>query len=689
MGEHRYTAYISYSHADERWAVWLQRALEAYRVPGRLRSRYSGQNLPRRLTPVFRDREDLSSAYNLSDSLLGALRCSDALLVICSPAAAESKWVNEEIRQFSRMDRADRIFCLIVDGDPADREGRRACFPAALFENRGVTTAEPLAADVREYADGKYLAKLKMVAALLGVRLDELRQRDLKRRRRWQTAGVLTGLAALSLAAITVLSILSRQQERENAERMAAFVVELGEDLKSDIDLNTLGKISARAMDYLQRLDSASLTVETSIRVGQALRQLGNVNLGQGKLTEAAQAYQRSLDLFREMAERHPESQDLVFEKAQAEFYVGNYYYKQKDLEQARKPWERYLEISQYLFRTDPANPRWLLEVSYGTMNLLILRVKSGEPADRELLDAADQTVDLARQTLKALPDDPEVLSHYSNTLAWAADAELQACNLQDALEYRRENLSMASVASQANPASNDLRERLAYAHSGVATVQNDLGDVAESELHRRTSLEILFDLAARDPSNELISTEIAANQRILAVLLMNTGREKEAADLLKQVRQHFEPLPPTEQLTESEFNDYTDFLLDDADLAMRMGDETQVNRLLDGAREILVRRINSGKLTRETRNQAAFLRYLWFESNQTDLATKFSSLDGAEPKISGPYQHCYDADLGARLAVVEEDPHLIQRQATYLQGRNYRNPGYVRFCTRFRVCAK
>lgn len=689
MSEHRYKAYISYSHADEHWAAWLQRALETYRVPGRLHSSYPDQVLPRRLAPVFRDREDLSSAYNLSDSLLEALRCSEALIVVCSPTAAKSKWVNEEIRQFNKLGRADRIFCLIVDGDPGDQSGSRACFPAALFEEQEDLNAEPLAADAREHADGKNLARLKLVAALLGVRLDELRRRDLKRRRRWQMTGGLAALAALALSVITALSVMSRQQERENAERMAAFVVELGEDLQTDIDLDTLGKISARAMDYLQRLDPASLTPETSIKVGQALRQLGHVSLGQGKLPEALHAYRRSLELFEEMAENHPESQDVLFEKAQAEFYIGDYYFKQKDLEQAREPWQRYLVGSQSLLAVDPANPRWLLEVSYGTMNLLLLRVVSGEPADRKLLDSSDRAVELARQTLEALPDDAEAISHYSNTLAWAADAELLACNLSAALAYRKENLSMASAASRANPASNHLRERSAYAHAGVAMVQIDLGNIGESERHRRSSLEILIDLAVRDPSNELIADEIAAGRRLLAVLLANTRREEAASELMNQVKQHFEPLPPIENLTEFKLNDYTDFMLQYADFAMRMGNEIQARSLLTQPREIILHRLSSGKHTRKTRNQATFLRYLSFELNQQDLAAEYPSLQAAEPDISGEYQHCHDADLGARLGVVEADAQLIRRQVTYLDGRNYRNPGYIRFCERHQVCTE
>src|SRR5438128_7080248 len=43
-------------------------------------------------------------------------------------------------------------------------------------------TAEPLAADVREGKDGKRNALLKLIAGIIGVPFDELRQRDRQRR---------------------------------------------------------------------------------------------------------------------------------------------------------------------------------------------------------------------------------------------------------------------------------------------------------------------------------------------------------------------------------------------------------------------------------------------------------------------------------------------------------------------------
>ena len=173
----RYAAFISYSHADARWAAWLQKQLESFRVPRRLVGT-AGEHgpVPSRLAPVFRDREELASANDLGGRIAQALEASDALLVICSPAAARTRWVNEEIRSFRRLGRGGRIHCLLVPAQPG--EGGDPAFPPALVEAMDGQHAppEPIAADLRESGDGPALARQKLIAGLLGVGLDDLRQ---------------------------------------------------------------------------------------------------------------------------------------------------------------------------------------------------------------------------------------------------------------------------------------------------------------------------------------------------------------------------------------------------------------------------------------------------------------------------------------------------------------------------------
>ena len=168
----KYFAFISYSHADKKWGDWLHRSLESFSVPKRLIGRETRSGpIPARISPVFRDREELPTSADLSSMINQALQESRYLIVICSPRSAASRWVNEEVLAFKRMGRSNRILAIIVDGEPnaidKNAGAESECFCEALKYGLGQDQeltnirAEPIAADARPGKDGKSDAKLK------------------------------------------------------------------------------------------------------------------------------------------------------------------------------------------------------------------------------------------------------------------------------------------------------------------------------------------------------------------------------------------------------------------------------------------------------------------------------------------------------------------------------------------------
>jgi hypothetical protein len=205
----KYRAFLSYSHRDTASAKWLHRALEAYRIDKDLVGRETAHGqVPKSLRPIFRDREDFPAGYSLTGQTLAALQASEFLIVLCSPNAAQSVYVNEEIRCFKALGRADRVINVIVGGEPGDPE--RECFPPAVRFKVGADGAiteereQPIAADARPQGDGKEIAKQKIVAGLLGVGLDEIMRRAERARKRrnlfriaWAGAAAVLALTAV------------------------------------------------------------------------------------------------------------------------------------------------------------------------------------------------------------------------------------------------------------------------------------------------------------------------------------------------------------------------------------------------------------------------------------------------------------------------------------------------------------
>ena len=182
----KYRAFISYSHADTAQAKRLHRALESFRIDKDLAGRETATGaIPKALRPIFRDRDEFTAGHVLSDQTQAALDASQALIVICSPASAKSRYVNEEIRLFKSRHAERPVIPLIVAGKPGDSE--LECFPPALkfkLDADGQITDESvelLAADVREEGDGKSLALAKIIAGLLGVSSDDIYRRAMSR----------------------------------------------------------------------------------------------------------------------------------------------------------------------------------------------------------------------------------------------------------------------------------------------------------------------------------------------------------------------------------------------------------------------------------------------------------------------------------------------------------------------------
>lgn len=157
----KYFAFISYKSEDVEWATWLQHELEHYHLPASFNGR---TDVPQELRPVFRDIDELS-AGNLPEQIKQALVNSQNLIVICSPQAAESPWVNQEVETFIDLGRTDRIFPFIVEGNsPSD------FFPPSLLNLP--KKEERLGGDVSK--KGRDAAFVKVVAGMLGVGFDSL-----------------------------------------------------------------------------------------------------------------------------------------------------------------------------------------------------------------------------------------------------------------------------------------------------------------------------------------------------------------------------------------------------------------------------------------------------------------------------------------------------------------------------------
>ena len=178
LSERQYKAFISYRHRplDMLVAKKLQRTIERFVIPADLR-----ENGQKRLGYVFRDQSELTVSSDLSEIIHDALDRSEYLIVVCTPDAAQSEWVNEEIKYFLSNHDRDHVMAVLASGEPEES------FPPALTdeitEDGTVRYIEPLAANVS--ADNMFSRSvqfrsevLRILSVLIGCGYDTLYRRD-------------------------------------------------------------------------------------------------------------------------------------------------------------------------------------------------------------------------------------------------------------------------------------------------------------------------------------------------------------------------------------------------------------------------------------------------------------------------------------------------------------------------------
>lgn len=498
MSQLRYRAFISYSHRDEPWAAWLHKALETYRLPRGMRGRCGSFGLlPERLAPVFRDREELASASDLGRQVNAALAESEALVVVCSPQSAASRWVNEEVLAFKRLGRGERIFCLIVGGEPnaSALPGREAeeCFcPALRFAltedgQLGTQPTEPIAADARPQGDGKAGARLKLIAGLLGIGLDDLRHREQQRqqRRMWLvTAGSTLVMAVTSTLAVLATTARDAAERRQRqADALVEFMIgDLYERMLEVNRIDIMQRVADEAMAHFSSLPPQDTSEQALFARATAIQKIGHIRKSQRLLQPALEAFGAALEITRDLSRRHPDS---------LEYRVGY------------------------------ADNLGRIGIIQWEMSKLDAAAASFEAAIAEL-QAAD------RQNPGALAVQRALLYQSTN----AGRVYEASGDLDQAMRVYNDVLEAATRLHQAEPEAAKWKSEIGFAHNNLGKLASITGDLKSALQHFREEVATRIELADLAPEHKGFTTDLAWSRIFLGRLLLHTGKP-EAAELV------------------------------------------------------------------------------------------------------------------------------------------------------------
>jgi WD40 repeat protein len=252
-GPSTYDGFISYSHAaDDLLAPRLQSALQRFAKPW----------WKRRAVRIFRDESSLSANPHLWSSITEALDASGWFVLLLSPDAAESEWVNQEIGYWVENRDPKKILPVVTDGTFVwdDDVMTGSAVPDAL---EGVFSEEPRWVDMR-WAKGEEQLDLQnprfadaiadIGSAIREVPKDELSSEEVRQHRRtvrtaWAAGGLVTllGVVAAWAGFLASQNAAEAEANADEAQRQATIAAEQADIAEANAEAEAAARTEADA----------------------------------------------------------------------------------------------------------------------------------------------------------------------------------------------------------------------------------------------------------------------------------------------------------------------------------------------------------------------------------------------------------------------------------------------------------
>ena len=495
----KYKAFISYSHADIAFARWLQKSIENYKIPKKLREKYP--HLPKDLKrSIFRDEEELPTSSALPINLTKALEESEFLIVIASPYAVNSKWVNKEINHFNNYHKNGKVLAIIKAGEPYAKEGQLEAFPHALTEDK----KEPIAGDARSFL-GRKRALMKVIAGLLEVDFADLWEREKKesRKRKIWMSSFLTLFIFVSTYAL-----FQFQGNTVNSE-----LVQIKKQIRTiEYELHHTTPIEEIAITLNEKLKKLKEERENK---EASLEALGRLETSIGK--EANRVYQEKgaeeaikiLTAKESIAKREEKRKELADESITlAKLYIETYnFIKAKEAyEEAIKLFVSFKNIHEYArFLNQQKEPEKAIKL-YHTLNIkdLLLSEKMKMLTSLALIyddnNQLKESEESYTKVLKLYQEHPNILTdNYTATLDNMGNLYRKTNRLESAIASHNKALEIEQRQEEKEP--KKYRLNIFITLNNLGNAYKEINQFKKSEECYSRALVLIRELVKEEPN--------------------------------------------------------------------------------------------------------------------------------------------------------------------------------------------
>ena len=474
-----YDAFVSYSHAkDKPIAATLQSVVQKLGKPW----------YRRRALRLFRDDTSLSATPQLWPSIEKALGQSRYFILLASPDAAASKWVNKEVGYWLDHNSVETLLIGVTDGDLAWDE---ATSDFAARQNTPLPPvlaarfpSEPKWVDLRVYRDSANKRDAKFTelaadfaAAIHGMPKEDLLSQEVRQQRRaltlaWSAAGLLLILAGVAGW---------QWKTALEAERAAIEQRRIAQDQRDHAEYNfAIAK---------QEADNVVFQLAQNLRDVQGMR-VESVR----KILDAART------LMDQLAQAAPDDPQLQRSRAAMLMEFTETFLRIGDLTRAQAAAEEGLAITRKLTAGNPNNGTSQRDVYASLIRLGDVRLATGARA--EALAIFEDALAIVRALAAADPGEAGWQRDVSVSLDRIGDVRLAAGDRPGALVDYEESLAIRRRLAAADPGNAEWQRNMTASLDRLGDLRIAMGDRAGALSAYEESLTIRRRLAVADPGN-------------------------------------------------------------------------------------------------------------------------------------------------------------------------------------------
>ncbi|MBS0382190.1 MAG: hypothetical protein JSR56_07140, partial [Proteobacteria bacterium] len=295
--------------------------------------------------------------------------------------------------------------------------------------------------------------------------------------------------------------------------------------------LDLMASVTDKALALFAASKPGSLTDDELTQQSRALVQIGQIRLDEAQYEPAMAAFRSAEQRSVELTTRHPDNGRFLYDRAQAEYWIGYVYWQQRKLTDANEWLTRYRDSTLALVKIDPHNRDWRLESADAQKNLAVLMLDRGDlgTAQREFESALAPMEELAREQ----PDDADLASDVADTISWLGNVAEQRGDLAGAQRSFGKQAQQLARLRGLHPEDFHRLSEWANAQVLLAGSLATTGRNEESQQTLAEASEAYLTLTQHDPKNVSWQVNLASVQVTRATYALAAGHADQVKALL------------------------------------------------------------------------------------------------------------------------------------------------------------